>query len=601
MSLFETKTWWSTRVAVDDEFDAAHQNVSNIDNDASKSDKIVVGSFGGLLKIYQPQFGEYKASQLLYENQFNEPILQISTGRYSSMNDQIVLCILHFRTVAFYQFKKTKNEVSSKMIAKCDLERNAYNFIPGKFGDSEREMICIQSEDGILQFCDLNKIFCSIKQNNFIIPGPIEYIPKVDCICIQNSCYELEAYKYESIFSKHASPSNEKALNPFWKTLIGETAQSFSKYETSQGYVLVSACEHHIFILTGNGGLLRSIKKLNCVPSYFVVNEYGPSPHLNFVLGSFSHHLLFYKDFDLVWAAKTNHIPHGIKIATFAGQKGLMVLLNDEGWLEVSYLGTELPKTTIPNLETRDQSYQELNDRLNEMNSKLDSMNDSSTGGGFKDTNEALTIKSKILPLVNQPDHVEESEKYFKDESDNFIGVNLRVSLGFNGREATKICVNINAPAGFHAQQSQITLDKLQGKGTPYNFETIILVKKNTLITSNIIDFCASYEIVVENSNQTLVAYSSTRVPTWGFTKLFSPTKDAAFKVLVEVSEKCPESTELYSDYIDIQNPDQQYTSNPNVLCFMLNSGQDCTLLFSKASNKVRIQSNYFEGKLFLY
>lgn len=114
MSLFQTKVWWSTKVSVDDEFDASHLVVSNIDNDANRSEKIVVASYSGLLKIYQPQFGQYKASHLLYEHKFDEPILQIEAGRYSSMSDQLVLCILHFKTIAFYQFKRNRNEVSSK-------------------------------------------------------------------------------------------------------------------------------------------------------------------------------------------------------------------------------------------------------------------------------------------------------------------------------------------------------------------------------------------------------------------------------------------------------------------------------------------------------
>ena len=75
-------------------------------------------------------------------------------------------------------------------------------------------MICIQSEDGMLSFCDLSKIFCSVQLNNFITPGPIEYVPKVDCIVIQNSSYEIEAYKYDAIFTKFANPSNEKSLLP---------------------------------------------------------------------------------------------------------------------------------------------------------------------------------------------------------------------------------------------------------------------------------------------------------------------------------------------------------------------------------------------------
>jgi Bardet-Biedl syndrome 9 protein len=252
------------------------------------------------------------------------------------------------------------------------MTRNAYNFIPGKFGDSNRELICVQTEDGLLQFCDLNKIILSIQLEKFIIPGPIEYIPGVDCICVQNSCYEIEAYKYATIFAKNANPSTDKTLTPAWRTLIGETAMSFNKYETSAGYVLVAACEHHIFILTGQQGILRSIKKLLCVPSYFVINNNGPVPHLNFILSSFSHHLLFYKDFDLVWASKTNHVAHGIKLGNFGGQKGLLVLLNEEGYLEICYLGTEPPKNAIPNLESREQTYDDLNTKLAEVNGRLE-------------------------------------------------------------------------------------------------------------------------------------------------------------------------------------------------------------------------------------
>jgi Bardet-Biedl syndrome 9 protein len=77
-------------VASEHEFDASHLVVSNIDNDSNRADKIVVASFQGILKIYQPLFGGYKATHLLYENTFDEPILQIEAGRYSSMNDQII-------------------------------------------------------------------------------------------------------------------------------------------------------------------------------------------------------------------------------------------------------------------------------------------------------------------------------------------------------------------------------------------------------------------------------------------------------------------------------------------------------------------------------
>lgn len=51
------------------------------------------------------------------------------------------------------------------------------------------------------------------------------------------------------------------------------------------------------------------------------------------IITSFTHHLMIYKDLNLVWAAKTDHVCHGISIGKFDEIDKLLVVLNDEGYL----------------------------------------------------------------------------------------------------------------------------------------------------------------------------------------------------------------------------------------------------------------------------
>lgn len=50
---------------------------------------------------------------------------------------------------------------------------------------------------------------------------------------------------------------------------------------------------------------------------------------------------MIYKDLTLVWAAKTDHISHGIMLSNFGGIENFIVSLNDEGYLSILFLGTE--------------------------------------------------------------------------------------------------------------------------------------------------------------------------------------------------------------------------------------------------------------------
>ena len=36
------------------------------------------------------------------------------------------------------------------------------------------------------------------------------------------------------------------------------------------------------------------------------------------IISSFTHHLMVYKEFNLIWAAKTNYISYGVRTGTFS-------------------------------------------------------------------------------------------------------------------------------------------------------------------------------------------------------------------------------------------------------------------------------------------
>ena len=48
------------------------------------ADKIIVGSYHGILRIYCPKPPNFKPDDLMLEVQLQQPILQVETGRFVS-------------------------------------------------------------------------------------------------------------------------------------------------------------------------------------------------------------------------------------------------------------------------------------------------------------------------------------------------------------------------------------------------------------------------------------------------------------------------------------------------------------------------------------
>jgi len=102
MSLFKAREWWSATAGYEEFHDIGCLCVGNIDNSHSNEgeglfykhlalhtrdvpiDKIVVGSYQGLLRVYSPRAGSFAPSHLMIEVNLDDPILQLALGPFVS-------------------------------------------------------------------------------------------------------------------------------------------------------------------------------------------------------------------------------------------------------------------------------------------------------------------------------------------------------------------------------------------------------------------------------------------------------------------------------------------------------------------------------------
>ena len=75
MSIFQLEEWWATTVGSNEEFHNNSVCVGNVDNSCPPIDKIVVGSFEGILRIFSPQPRPFRTEDVVIEKDLGSPIL----------------------------------------------------------------------------------------------------------------------------------------------------------------------------------------------------------------------------------------------------------------------------------------------------------------------------------------------------------------------------------------------------------------------------------------------------------------------------------------------------------------------------------------------
>ncbi|CAD8199543.1 unnamed protein product [Paramecium pentaurelia] len=546
MSLFNTKQFWGTRVGPE-EFDEQHLFVDN--------SIIYVGSYSGNLRIYQPQRGDYKPTHLKQEINLQDPILQILIGYFGNKS----LCVLFPKRVVFYT-------LDMEILKEHKLQRNGFNMCSGQFGQGRKDLICIQSCDACLMIYEQEQLLhiCQLSTEYFPLPGPIIYSQQLDSFILQNSCYELECYKYANLCTLQ-----KKRAQPNWTLNLGEQAQKI--IEISSQNIFYVICEQMLFQVQQSGIIFHQ-KRLDYPPASILVTDIH-----TLIITSFTHHLMIYKDLNLVWAAKTDHVCHGISIGKFDDIDKLLVVLNDEGYLQVIFLGTEQISIQKQFQIEQQHSYQQLNELYTGTLQQIQLKE----GNPVIEQNEksSLQINAEIIKLAPTRDYIEDKENYLQVES---LVIQCLVYLNITSKQLIEnLQVQLVYDESIFITNPRFEINVLQGT---------IIHEFNVYSTKN----CPIDRVVKVLCNHKNGCYQTEfTLPLSLFCYMIQPEKIAKYRITVNVN-----NLSIYNTFKDIKPIDSSLLNQSLMTLQMTNS--TVSILANKQNDRWRLQSDNFEAISFL-
>ncbi|XP_078395916.1 protein PTHB1 isoform X6 [Cetorhinus maximus] len=552
MSLFKARDWWSTVVGEQEEFDHGCLCVADVDN--SGNDKIIVGSYKGILRIYSPQPAKPGAAlhpeELILELELQDPILQMEVGKFVSGTELLHLAVLHPRKLSVYAFSGTMgtvehgNQYQLKLMYEHNLQRTACNLTFGGFGGVKgRDLICIQSMDGMLMFFEQESFAFGRFLPGCLLPGPLKYSSRTDSFITVSSSRQVENYKYQVLAvatdaetrqdSEQQKLGSGKRLTRDWMMNIGEQALDICivSFKQAASSVLVLG-ERNLFCFKENGQL-RFMKKLEYNPSCFLPYTSVLEGTINTLIGNHNNKLLIYQDVTLKWVAQLPHVPVSVHVANFQDLKGVVVTLSDSGHLQCSYLGTDPSFFQAPKVESRELDYDELDTEMKELHKVI----------------REATKTQDILP---------------KAENDDDLKVTVIVSPSLDAvSQAADNTVDVTLPS----TSLKVTI---WSRLSVQDVKLSVCVQSPLAVTQDQLSFAA-----IEPGTSRSVILSV-------FLKENFPPADLGGDAAVSYSTP--------TDFLR-ESDDEQI----NVLGFKLLSGATITLLASKTSSRYRIQCDQFE------
>ncbi|XP_063465758.1 protein PTHB1 isoform X13 [Symphalangus syndactylus] len=602
MSLFKARDWWSTILGDKEEFDQGCLCLANVDNSGNGQDKIIVGSFMGYLRIFSPHPAKTgdgaQAEDLLLEVDLRDPVLQVEVGKFVSGTEMLHLAVLHSRKLCIYSVSGTLgnvehgNQYQIKLMYEHNLQRTACNMTYGSFGGVKgRDLICIQSMDGMLMVFEQESYAFGRFLPGFLLPGPLAYSSRTDSFLTVSSCRQVESYKYQVLaFATDADKRQEteqqklgsgKRLVVDWTLNIGEQALDICIVSFNQSASSVFVLGERNFFCLKDNGQIRFMKKLDWSPSCFLPYCSVSEGTINTLIGNHNNMLHIYQDVTLKWAAQLPHVPVAVRVGCLNDLKGVIVTLSDDGHLQCSYLGTDPSLFQAPNVESRELNYDELDVEMKELQKIIKDINKSQGVWPMTEREDDLNVSVVVSPnfdSVSQATDVEVG-------TDLVPSVTVKVTL--QNRvilQKAKLSVYVQPPL-------ELTCDQ-------FTFE--FMTPDLTRTVSFSVYLQRSYT-PSELEGNAVVSYSRPtgiprviqckfRLPLKLICLPGQPSKTASHKITIDTNKSPVSLLSLFPGFASQSDDDQV-----NVMGFHFLGGARVTLLASKTSQRYRIQSEQFE------
>ncbi|XP_053506907.1 protein PTHB1 isoform X1 [Ictalurus furcatus] len=607
MSLFKAREWWSAVLGEGEEFDQGCLCLGDVDNSGSGYDKVVVGSYMGMLRIFAPH-ATRPAEQIgvdaqLLEVHLRDPIIQVEVGKFVSCSELLHLAVLHPRKLSIYAVSGTAGNVEHgdqyqlRLVYEHNLQRTACNMTYGPFGGvTGHHFICIQSMDGMLMFFEQESYAFGRFLPGFLLPGPLCYCARTDAFITVSSSRQVECYRYETLAvatdadtrqnSEQQSKSSGKRLTTEWTLVLGEQALDIYVpcISPSASSVFVLG-ERNLFCLRDNGQI-RFMKKLEYNPSCFLPYASVSEGTTNVLLANHNNMLLVYQDTTLKWAAQLACVPVAVRVANFPDLKGLVVTLSSEGHLQCSYMGTDPSFFTAPKVDSREVNYDEVDAEMKALQKVI----------------RETTRNQDVIPKAEAEDDLTVTAIV----STNLDDVSQALILEINGIAVPSVTVKIKVSSRFAVQsakmsvcvqpplavtQDQFALDSL-GSGSQ------VVVAFSAFLNGHYTPADLTGDVAVSYSSPTEL--NPAGVPRVAQCKFVLPlclvccpttaSKNAKYKITVDTNKPPINLSEAFPEFSG--KPEDKEGS---ALAFQFIAGSRVTVLASKTSQRYRIQSESFE------
>jgi len=625
MSLFQLKEKWNTLVGDKEEFDSSSVWVGNIDNSNPPTDKIVIGSFQGFLRIFLPAFRSYKVDDLLLERNLQSAIYQVSaidSGFPTGTGGEVLhLGVLQARKLSAYLVSEEKTGLNLKTVYEIPLKRNAFNFCIGKFGGNAKDLICIQSVDGYLQFNDSNTVLFGVSLPDFMLPGCICYNSSMDSLVVANGAMELEMHSFGSLGSfANSSPNDHKRLNPE-VAVVGETILDLRHLTNLSkpgkgGELLVLTLQH--VLVYDDSLFLISQHRLDYTPTCMQVYACfekrssqtlmgGAAETLEkwLLLASNTKHLFVYKGVGTVWASQWNNVLIYINTINVGNTKGMIVALSDEGNLAVTYLGTQASSHLVPLAHQKVISYEKIQQDTARLREMIEQKEKDTSQGLVKEGGKgALGVRLQILNCGETTEYVEDVNNVLaRGIEGGILEATARLILSIDSKKERllkNVSINLVPPMGVYLEQTYFSFSSVKAE-TPLIIPIALRGYNNVFPNGRQIYIYSTYQMVGTNAFRTCCETSTLPLALF-LIPISSPKqlKDAPFKITIAVANEAPSLAKLFNE---LSQYNQVYSdiisSSSGLIAFKYHNGFEVGVLLAKSGGKYRIQAAKFEALWF--
>ncbi|XP_061632773.1 protein PTHB1 isoform X2 [Phyllopteryx taeniolatus] len=604
MSLFKARDWWSTALGEGEEFDHGCVCVGDVDNSGTGHDKVVVGSYMGMLRIFSPhpakptEGGQGSAEAQLLEVHLQNAIIQVELGKFVSCSDLLHLAVLHPRKLSVFSVLGTAGNVEHgdqyqiKLVYEHNLQRTACNMTYGTFGGvTGHHSLCIQSMDGMLMFFEQDSYTFGRFLPGFLLPGPLAYNSRTDSFLTVSSARQLESYKYETLAVATEAENRQdpdqplktggKRLTPDWTLILGEQALDISvpSFSHSPSSIFVLG-ERNLYCLRDNG-VIYFMKKMEFNPSCFLPYVSLTDGTTNLLLGNHTNMLLVYQDVTLKWAAQLSFVPVALRVANFPDLKGAVVSLSWDGHLLCSYMGTDPSFFSTPKVDAREVDYEQADAEMKRLHKFIREASRTQDILPKGESEEDLKVTAYVSTDMDIP------SRALIQDMDGLPVPSVTVKVTVKARSvlaSSKLTVGVQPPLAV--TQDQFVLEPL-GVGSS------IAVVFSAFLNGRYPPADLSGDLTLSYSSPTGVPHvhqCQFTLPLALISIASSPSKSSVFKITVDTNQPPVDLATIFPEFTT-----QSGDNEGNCLAFRFLPGGLVTVLASKTSQRYRIQSDAFE------